>query len=117
MLGNEKLLDGIINDKPVGSGLKRDMILGVRNLINKITGQDELIVAYNDIVYNLCVKSDELGRAGETEKQRELIAAIHEINETKEFHDRFNPFKTFQKGIIKSKIEQGTKVSEDFLGK
>lgn len=98
---------------------RKQIYLAFRNGINKLTGKQKLIDAYEDAMGVLSAKSDSL--RNETEKKK-LIKQLEQISEEKWSETKtgfsisgFNPYliKT-PKSKIKSKIDMLYKLMEDY---
>lgn len=86
----------------------RNFKRAIRDLKNKITGQQELIDEYNVITAKIAKASSK--EPGKTARKAELLEAYHILEEDKfiseEEQSSFNPY-TASKRTVKAKVELG----------
>ena len=89
----------------------RKFKLGVRNFLNKYTGQDELIEKYNAAMSAIANASD---KSESPEFKKKALAAMHAVEGGETVTDgfgfweegTFNPYTPMQKKALRAKIAQ-----------
>lgn len=89
----------------------RQFKLGIRNFINKYTGQDELIEQYNAAM-SVIAKASDASKSSEFKKK--ALAAMHAVEGGETVTDgvatweegTFNPYTPMQKKALRAKIVQ-----------
>lgn len=89
----------------------RQFKLGIRNFINKYTGQDELIEQYNAAMSAIATASD---KSESSEFKKKALAAMHAVEGGETVTDgvgfweegTFNPYTPMQKKALRAKIAQ-----------
>ena len=93
--------------------------LGVRNTVNRITGQQTQIKQYEQITHTLARASD---KEKDPAKKRKILDALDRLTETVRKDDSsvgwsidgFNQYKMFSNKKLSKKIEDGKKLIQKF---
>lgn len=89
----------------------RNFKLGIRNFVNKYTGQDDLIKEYNDAIMAIARASDESNSPAFKEQALEVLDSVKGgewVTDGVAMWEQggFNPYKPMQKKVLRQKIAQ-----------